>query len=60
MPWADWLRIAAKAAMLVAVWAVAVPTMLGLPAPYLWAIMPIALVVTVVTVAALDSIKQDL
>ena len=60
MPWADWLRIAAKVAMLVAVWAVTVPTMLGLPAPYLWAMVPIALVVTVVTVAAIDSIKQDL
>lgn len=60
MPWADWLRIAAKVAMLVAVWAVAVPTMLGLPAPHLWAALPIALVVTVVTVAAIDSIKQDL
>lgn len=60
MPWADWLRIAAKAAMLVAVWAVAVPTMLGLPAPYQWATVLIAFIVTVVTVATIDSIKQDL
>ena len=46
--------------MLAAVWAVTVPTMLGLPAPHPWATVPIALVVTVVTVAAIDSIKQDL
>lgn len=60
MPWADWLRIAAKAAMLLAVWAVTVPTMFSLPAPHLWVTVLIALVATVVTVATIDSIKQDL
>ena len=60
MPWADWLRIAAKAAMLVAVWGFGTEAIFMVSPSTQWAVVLISFVVVVVTVATIDSIKQDL